>query len=418
MGDSGRRRLGYVGSALAGCLLLAACAGAGGGAAGPDGSPTATPGAPSSSKEAPLLPQESELPSALPRDVQPSDVIPSTGRADLADAAEQLAEDTYGQKRPRPVQVAAGSTRWQVGSLYRGTFADPDIVEHRGRFYAYGTNTAGMHMPALTSTDLARWQPLTRGGGRADALPRVGSWVTKPSPGRGLWAPAVAEVGGGWTAAYSAKASTLKGGERHNCIGLSRGSSPTGPFEVVGRPICSPNANLGLIDPDIFVADDGTPYLLWKFSGVKAKRPAGLFIRQLNATGTDFEPGAKTRELLRKEHAWEGRTIENPSMIQFRGVTYLFYSGNSWKTSNYATGYAICDGPEGPCVRPKNGHQFLSTARTGNLGPGGASAFDDDNSLRLLYHAWDPGKVLQLRRLHVAGLWQREDGTLRLVHPG
>lgn len=417
MGD---RRRGYLAALAAGAVLLAGCAGGGTTTSGPTADST---------ESAPLLPEESQLPSALPSSVVPSDsappdVIATTGAADLpdaaaelAEAAEAMAEKTYGQRRPKPIDVAPGSTTWQVGRTYRGTFADPAIVEHNGTWFAYSTTTAGLHLPTLVSKNLADWKPLTRGGRKADALPTVGDWVTNKGSGRGLWAPSVAEVGGGWTAAYSAKAVTLRG-DRHNCLGLSRGSSPRGPFRPVGRPICSPNADLGLIDPDIHVDGNGTPWLLWKFSGVKNQRPAGLFVRQLNTQGTDFEPGAETRELLRKEYDWEGRTIENPSMVEFRGVTYLFYSANSWKTRNYATGYAICSGPQGPCVRPKNGHRFLSSARTGNLGPGGASAFVRNNSLHLLYHAWDPGMVMERRRLHVAGLWQRDDGTLELVHPG
>lgn len=409
-----RRRQGYAAALAAAVVLLAGCA---------DTATTSAPAGPTS--EAPLLPAETALPSRIeelpttvaPSDEAPSEVIPSTGRADLADAAEELAEETYGQKRPGPINVRGGSTRWQVGRNYRGTFADPDIVHHDGTWYAYATNYAGLHLPTLTSTNLRDWQPLAAGGRRVDPLPDVGGWVTGRGAGRGLWAPSVAKVGSHWVAAYSAPAARVNG-ERHNCIGLATGTSPRGPFRTSQRPICSPNANLGLIDPEIYVTADGTPYLLWKFSGVKAKRPAGLFVRQLNADGTDFESGAKTRELLRKEFDWEGRTIENPAMIEFRGVTYLFYSANSWKTRNYATGYAICSGPEGPCVRPRNGHRFLSSATTGNLGPGGATAFVHDNSLRLLYHAWDPGMVKERRRLHVAGLWQREDGTLELVDAG
>ena len=64
--------------------------------------------------------------------------------------------------------------------------------------------------------------------------------------------------------------------------------------------------------------------------------------------GTDFAEGSETRELLTLDRPWEGDTIENPSMVQFRGVTYLFDSGNSWERADYATGYAICAGPEGP----------------------------------------------------------------------
>jgi hypothetical protein len=67
-------------------------------------------------------------------------------------------------------------------------------------------------------------------------------------------------------------------------------------------------------------------------------------------------------------------------------------------------------------VRQNRGEPLLATASTGHLGPGGASAFVDRKSLRLIYHAWD--QVGRTRQLHVAGLWQRDDGTLEVVDPG
>jgi beta-xylosidase len=395
-------------AALAAVLAVTGCSA--------DGEPPAAePSSPPASSEAPLLPSETALPSELPSSVTPS-------RADLAKQAERLARDLPWQQRPQPLAVAEGATTWQVGQPYRGTFADPDIVRHRGRWFAYATNTASLNLPTLVSRDLRTWTPASGDGSRYDALPQVGGWVTVRGNGRGLWAPSVARIGGAWTAAYSAQAATV-GGRRHNCIGLARGSGPAGPFRPVGRPICSPNAQLGLIDPDLYVDGRGRAWLLWKFSGVVDQRPAGLFIRRMNADGTDFAAGAVTRELLRKELAWEGNTIENPSMVEFQGVTYLFYSGNSWTTTDYATSYAICSGPTGPCVRPSD-QPLLSSASTGNLGSGGASAFvagapdSGPQSLRLIYHAWDPGLVGERRRLHVAGLWQRDDGTLEVVDPG
>ncbi|GAA3540700.1 glycoside hydrolase family 43 protein [Nocardioides daeguensis] len=380
-------------------LALSACAVSG------DDSAAAGP----RSTEAPLIPEASALATTLPSDVLAGEM------QDLAKLAERLAQQLPAQRRPEPVRIAGSSTRWQPGAAYRGVFADPDIVRYDGRWYAYATNTSHLRLPVLTSRDLSTWTPLaTSGGGRVDPI-EVAGWVRSSDGGRDLWAPGVGKVGDGWTAAYAAPAGT-QGGQRHNCIGLTRGPSPAGPFRPVGEPICYGEAQLGVIDPDVFVDERGVPWLLWKFSGVVHRRPAGLFIRQLNADGTGFAAGSQTRELLTLDRPWEGDTIENPSMVQFRGVTYLFYSGNSWERADYATGYAICAGPEGPCVRQNRGEPLLSTASTGRLGPGGASAFVDRSSLRLVYHAWD--QVGRTRQLHVAGLWQRDDGTLEVIDPG
>lgn len=373
------------------------------------GGDTDRPAAAETPAEAPLIPEQTELPTELPGNVLAGEM------QDLAELAERMAQKLPAQRRPTPVAITAGSEQWQVGAAYRGYFADPDVVRHDGRWYAYATNTSHLRLPTLVSTDLTTWTPLSDGAGRKVDPLQPANWVRGGAGGQNLWAPGVDKVGNGWTAAYAAPAGSSSG-ERHNCIGLSRGPSPAGPFRPVGEPLCYGQAQLGVIDPDVFVDDTGVPWLLWKFSGVVNQRPAGLFIRQLNRDGTDFAANSQTRELLTLSQSWEGDTIENPAMVQFRGVTYLFYSANSWENASYATGYAICAGPTGPCVRQNHGDPFLTSASTGNLGPGGASAFVHDKSLRLVYHAWD--RVGRLRRMHVAGLWQREDGTLEVVDPG
>lgn len=401
----GRRAL--VALAAVAATLVAGCAASGDEA--PSAAPTTSPGSSPGSSQAPLIPEPTEVPTVLPEDVLAGEM------QDLAQLAERLAQQLPQQRRPEPVAMAAGSEQWRPGVAYRGYFADPDVVRHRGRWYAYATNSAHLRLPTLTSTDLRTWLPLADAAGRrVDPLQPAG-WVRSRGSGQSLWAPGVGKVGNGWTAAYAAPAGT-SGGKRHNCIGLSRGPSPAGPFRPVGEPLCYGQAQLGVIDPDVFVDDAGVPWLLWKFSGVVGQRPAGLFIRQLARDGAGFAEGSETRELLTLAEPWEGDTIENPSMVQFRGVTYLFYSGNSWEDADYATGYAICAGPTGPCVRQNRGLPLLSTASTGRLGPGGGAAFVDATSLRMAYHAWD--RVGRLRRLHVASLWQRPDGTLEVVDPG
>ena len=101
-------------------------------------------------------------------------------------------------------------------------------------------------------------------------------------------------------------------------------------------------------------------------------------------------------------------------MIGYRGRWYLFYSGGSYDDDSYATGYAICRTPIGPCTRAAA--PLLATGGRVS-GPGGAMAFYDNVSrLRLAYAAWDFGRTgyptsatcrqsplgCNQRRLHVA----------------
>lgn len=327
------------------------------------------------------------------------------------------------RQNPQPVFVTGQSLAWQPGSTYAGTFADPDIVAHNGRWYAYATNTSNVRLPTLVSDNLAEWKPLaTVDGYPYEPLRGIGDWVLYPQGGGTLWAPSVAAMGEGWTVAYSAHQST-RGGIRHNCIGLARGSSPVGPFATVSpKPLlCGKASALGVIDPDLYTDTQGRHWLLWKFSGIAGRRPADLMIRQLDPTGTGWMPGSRPTTLLTLETGgWEGNTIENPSMITFRGRTYLFYSANSYRGAGYATGYAFCDSPLGPCHRAKH-KPLLSTAHTatyGFTGPGGASAFEHDQTLHLVYHAWDAGQEGWLRRMHIATLRQKRSGRLVVKYVG
>lgn len=389
------------------CAALAAgCASEGAGSAAPP-EPTATP------PVAAIVP--GEVFETIPPDPEEEAEL---ALGALARQAEALVPNQPPQVRPEPIEVVGETDSWRAGVSYRGIFADPDVVRADGRWFAYATNTSHYRLPTLTSDDLTTWRPITDGDGRLfDPLPVVGDWVQGNSGGSGLWAPAVAKIGDGWTAAYSAQISTVAG-QRHNCIGLARGESPGGPFQHLGAPaVCAPESRLGVIDPDLYLDEEGVPWMLWKFSGVHNRRPAAVLSRQLNPEGTGWAEGSETYEILTHQGGWEGNTIENPSMVTFRGVTYLFYSGNAYTTEAYATGYAICAGPAGPCARPSS-TPLLDNATTGHLGPGGATAFVQGNSLRLAYHAWEPGQVNRLRRLHIAGLWQRDDSLLELENAG
>lgn len=297
----------------------------------------------------------------------------------------------------QPVLVTGESQAWQTGYTYAGTFADPDIVAHNGRWYAYATNTSNVRLPTLVSDDLTAWKPLaTVDGYPYEPLREPGNWVLYPDGGGTLWAPSVAPMGTGWSVAYSAHQSN-RGPIRHNCIGLARGPAPVGPFTPVShRPlICGNRSALGVIDPDLFTDPQGRHWVLWKFSGIAGRRPADVMIRQLNASGTGWMPGSRSVRLLTLQAGgWEGDTIENPSMITYGGRTYLFYSANAYRDSRYATGYAICDTPTGPCRRVQR-KPLLSSARTakhGFTGPGGASAFEHAQTLHLIYTHGTPGR--------------------------
>ena len=63
------------------------------------------------------------------------------------------------------------------------------------------------------------------------------------------------------------------------------------------------------------------------------------------------------------DQAWQQGNIEAPAMTAAAGHGYwLFYSGGSWRTPDYATGVAYCAKVEGPC------HEVRGTAVPDHLG--------------------------------------------------
>lgn len=143
----------------------------------------------------------------------------------------------------------------------------------------------------------------------------------------------------------------------------------------------------------------------------------------MNGNATRFSVGSRNYTLLTPRKAWEGSVVENPAMFRFRKKLYLFYSGNGYRSSAYATGYAACGTAIGPCKRKP---RLLASGRT-LAGPGGAQPFlDTTGRLRLAYHAWRTGNVgyprnascvgtakgCAQRRMHVATIRPGKRGRL------
>jgi beta-xylosidase len=331
--------------------------------------------------------------------------------------------------------ASVGSDDFRAGEVYRGDFPDPSVLRVGSTYYAYATNTGGKLLPAMASTDLATWTARYSNTGRwweNDALAAAPSWAKRHwAHGKwrvSTWAPSVARVEGGYVAAYVAPVSVEP---RKMCVSLAFATSPLGPFvDRSTQPLVCPS-DQGAIDPDIYKDRAGNPYLTWKSEGVPGSEPTRIWTRRLNRTATAFDPGAPAVNLLTTEQAWEGNVIENPSMVRAGGRIYLFYSANRYTTARYATGYATCATPMGPCRRAADG-PLLATGGSVS-GPGGPAAFvDASGRLRVAYAAWDRGRVgypagtgcrastqgCNQRRLHVATLTELADGRLAVAVRG
>jgi beta-xylosidase len=330
---------------------------------------------------------------------------------------------------PSPV----GQDPITAGQPYTGDFPDPWIMRLGSKYFAYST-TSGvpgqmLNLPSLTSTDMRTWiaRPATPDAPLGDALPQVASWAASTTlpdgrtrPREGPWAPSVTKIGkNNFVLAYAVQVASAPG--HLMCISLAHAPNPTGPFvDSTTQPTLCPSR--GAIDPQVFVAPNGRPWLVWK----RDLYPAKLWTQPMDLAGTGVLPGKKAHYLAKVNQEWEGSIIENPAMIRYKKRYYVFYSANSYATTRYAISYLICKSYKGDCHKPRK--KPLIKTRWSIAGPGGPAPFiDARGKLRLGYHAWRAGEIgyntvdCQLlqstcgqRRLYVATLKAARDGKLKV----
>ena len=289
--------------------------------------------------------------------------------------------------------LAGGSSD---GLVYPFDFPDPFVLPVGGTYFAYATNSVAGNIQIIKSPDLVHWSAV------GDALPSLPSWVVPNL----TWAPSVLQVGNSFVLYYSVRLAGPGGGLE--CISVATATQPQGPFtDTSTGPLECQAALGGSIDPSPFVGSDGALYLVWKSNG--GGGASAIWSQQLDASGTVFTVGSAPAQLLVPDQSWEGGVVEAPNLVGSGGKYFLFYSGNSWKTADYATGVATCAGPLGPCAKPLSGPILASGPNI--KGPGGASVFTDGAGTPwIAFHAWSPGVVgfpnnrsLYLRRLSLSG---------------
>jgi beta-xylosidase len=290
-------------------------------------------------------------------------------------ADEPISTAALNPADPTGPEVSAGS-RYRV---YSGDFPDPYVLVDGSTYFAYATNSGGLNVPVLRSDDLLHW---TAAG---DALPNLPAWA---EGGRKLtWAPSVLPLSSGYLLFFTAR--DHRSGRQ--CIGRAFGPGPAGPFSDGGSApfICQDDLG-GSIDPSVVRDSSGNGYLIWKSDGNCCGLPVKLWSQRLSPDGLNLV--GTPVELLHPDQPWEGALIEGPTMWQDQGTWHLLYSANRWNSEQYATGYAVCASPLGPC--DKSGQLPLLASEGEMAGPGGAEVFTDLAGRRwVAYHAWTAGHV-------------------------
>lgn len=262
--------------------------------------------------------------------------------------------------------------------VYEHDFPDPFVLKVGKTYHAYATNGDGSNVRTLISTNLVNWTP------GADAMPELAAWVT---PGKN-WAPEVLPLPNGKYVMYYVASST---DDFAQCIGHAVSDSPEGPFvDRSKKPFICQSLEGGSIDPSPFRDADGSLYLYWKNDGNCCGKRTYIYAQKMNDDGSELVGKRKRIQTADKE--WEGALVEAPEMLTHDGKYYLFYSANDYASSDYAVGYAECEGPMGPCKDAAENPILKSKCDA--QGPGHNSfATDHAGNLWIVYHAWHEGEV-------------------------
>ena len=330
------------------------------------------------------------------------------------------------------IQLSALSGLLNGQPVFDGDFADPFALKDGTVLYVYATDTTGSaagvqpaHIPVIAIPRADSFAGRYLG----DALPTVPKWTVSGYQ----WAPAVwARPDGTFVMYYSTPATipliclanhtapgcvqTVNGPNTAMCISAATSTSPAGPFvDHSAAAFVCPSDQGGAIDPSVFVASDGTPWLLWKSDGDCCNEATHIYSQQLSPDG--LSTVGPPHLLLGATQAWEGDLVEAPAMIQQGGNFWMFYSANLWGTPNYAIGIARCTSVTGPCTKPLDHAWHTSTDSANGEGFGGAEFFQVGSLIWMVHHGLVPGEEgnYAQRRLYVDLLVFPKAGVPRIA---
>lgn len=299
--------------------------------------------------------------------------------------------------------------------VFETNFPDPHIVRHGSEYIAYATN-AGINLPMATSRDLVSWSLVMDPANpkkRLDGMPTLAPWVKDGF----TWAPEVIEAGGRWLLYYTANHRK----KDVQCLGLAVADNPKGPFrDESAEPFLCQFDLGGTIDANPFRDADGRLYLYFKSDGNRVGKGTAIWGQRLTDDGTGLVGEAVP--LVKDDAKWEMKLVEAPAMVLGPAGYQLFYSAAyyGWdpsrdRLSPYATGYAACTGPLGPCVdAPENPilHSFNDRQAGCLSGPGHPSIFEAGGRRFIAFHAWQATKGCRKadeeRFLYIAPLFWKD----------
>lgn len=282
--------------------------------------------------------------------------------------------------------------------VWPGYFADPFVLKVGDEYWAFGTsdrlNPGGREFPILWSNDLVHWD---EAGYALEPLrdPRAYAY----------WAPEVAHRDGRFYLYYSA---TTSPSDEHHRLRVAVSDRPQGPFLDVGRPLL-PDQGFSIDAHPFRDPRDGQWYLFFA-TDFTDDEPHGTGLAVVKLNDDMISVSGEVKCVVRASCPWQvyernrnykGRAwpvwncVEGPFVLHHGGRYWCIYSGGAWHSAHYGLGFAVADHPMGPWRddRAVHGPTVLQGVEGKVVGPGHNSAVigPDNQTLFLVYHAWDAG---------------------------
>lgn len=219
-----------------------------------------------------------------------------------------------------------GHLRWPPPPVLPDFHADPHLAVFGDTFYLYPTTDApGWNAPSFecwSSKDLHRW----RAEGIVLDFPRDLKWARARA-----WAPCIATRHGKYYFYYSAEQN----------IGVAVGDRPEGPFkDPLGKPLITKDSyQCQVIDPMVFIDDDGAAYLYFGNGRCNAVR--------LNEDMISFDHAA-VKQVTPRDYG------EGSFVLKRKGLYYLMWSQYDTRDPRYCVSYATSSSPLGPFTNAAN----------------------------------------------------------------
>ena len=230
---------------------------------------------------------------------------------------EKSATDTW-----QPTTIANPmnlSYRFQLDSPSRREAADPTMVVYKDEYYLFASKSGGY----FHSTDLMNWDLIT-----TSDLPLEDYAPTAVVMNDTLF----------FMASHGAPVTIYKTAD-----------PKSGKWEVANA-----NFPIGMIDPDLFVDDDGRLFFYYGCSNINPLYAVELDNKTLNPIGEPVSVLNSNKEI----HGWERKSdynelsvapwIEGSWMTKLNGKYYLQYAGPGTEFKSYCDGLYVSDKPLGP----------------------------------------------------------------------